>query len=174
MVRISIFLAVLSKRVSTGLEKFLGEKLRIVWFFRTLREDFPNFAWNFLRLSCQNCVLRVQKIILQNKFLAGLSKVHSTCPVEHFGKEFFGKIHIISQYFLDIQRNIFGFWAKPFRQSCRNCILRIWSKNLSEFCFRKLCSWGSGNWLITEKKVSTLLKEWLSFRNFLRRKLTSL
>ena len=51
-------------------------------------------------------------------FSAGLSKLHSTCPAEHFEEKFVRKKY--NYYFRTLSRKIFGLLAKVFRQGEEN------------------------------------------------------
>ena len=90
----------------------------------------------------QNCILSVQMTTLRkNKFLeetffisfsdiqrkyfsfvknfsAGLSKLHSTCPAEHFEEKLVRKKY--NYYFRTLSRKIFGLLAKVSRQGGEN------------------------------------------------------
>ena len=78
-------------------------------FFGTLRKSFSDFG---------------------ETFSAGLSKLHSTCLVEHFTKKC-GKV------FFGLLSKKFGLQAKIFRQGCQNCVLRVQRNILAQKFFRK-------------------------------------
>ena len=113
-----------------------------------------------LRKCCQTCLVRAQKNILviyknsnffgrrvknfhtlSKAFSAGLSRLDSTCALEHFRKKL-GKIENI---------NFSGLWAETFQHSCLNCILLVQKNNSIKknkkrsssaiFC-NKICSMG--------------------------------
>ena len=70
-------------------------------------------------------------------FLAGWSKLHYTCPKKCYEeKQISRELFLIS--FSDIQRKLFGFLSKSFRQGSQYCILRIHDIWKKVFCWIKL------------------------------------
>ena len=105
---------------------------------RVISGLFSKLFWR----GFQNCILSVQMTTLRkNKFLektffisfsdiqrkylsfvknfsAGLSKLHSTCPAEHFEEKFVRKKY--NYFFRTLSRKIFGLLAKVSRQGEEN------------------------------------------------------
>ena len=71
--------------------------------------------------------------MLEQSFSTWLSKMHSTCPEEHFALKFFNIFFIIS-----------GIVTKNSQHCCQNCFSRVWKKALGENKF-----WGK----ITVKRI---------------------
>ena len=71
---------------------------------------------NFIRMI-------LKFLLFRKKWL--LSKLHPTCPREHFDRKLFE----IFQFF----KHCYGFWVKVFRLGCQKCILRVRRNNLAIF-----------------------------------------
>ena len=124
-------------RKSLGVKYFLK---KVPISFRKLSKKFLDFELKKIQQDCQSCILLVLRNVLTEKklkkwnfifflgrcknirilgknFLAGLTKLNSTSPKEHFEVQyFFWKIHLFI---------IFRNFSGKLSAGCHNCILLV-------------------------------------------------
>ena len=92
--------------------------------------NFMNFFWHWAN----------NFRTLNEKFSAGLLKLHSTCPEKHFKKYyiFFERNYSFIIFFPNFEQKIFGHSAKVFRRDCQKWIFRVHRNILGFFRKREL------------------------------------
>ena len=96
----------------------------LLFFFR--KERFFIFCFRFLERTVR---------LLSNNFFGVLSKVHSTCPSEHWEECFLCRFLFIT--FWDMEIKFFGFYRILYWQACQSCSPRVHGNNFRLINFTK-------------------------------------